>query len=388
MAAAAALSRMNQTKPASARTAASSSVKSQVKQEMLAEEKARQKAVSEAARYAGPVEKDLDAHPAVGCVLFHCPLAGPDALPKDQMEAHIERFLLSQLAEEPAMTAALMIQTLNKNAEQTKQCIETLGKYLDNVVEHPGEEKYQRIRCSNKVLAEKVLSLRGGQEFVQAVGFERRSVAGADGTTDDYLVLPPEMSADVGRLTSLKEVLQIAEPIRPELDRDVHVFHPSSAPTRFDVPDEFYNASADEIKRELAIRQEAVEKMGMLRTKEMRERDRVRELRRYRYVLIRVRFPDGILLQGTFRANEKLSALKDFVLEALEHDWIPFALSNQLGSKLDADNLTFAELDLAPASIVQFAYDPDVIKEIASQQHGFYISSYLKPEFMARISSL
>jgi hypothetical protein len=37
----------------------------------------------------------------------------------------------------------------------------------------------------------------------------------------------------------------------------------------------------------------------MLRTKAMREKEEQREMRKYRYAVIRVRFPDGILLQVT-----------------------------------------------------------------------------------------
>lgn len=35
----------------------------------------------------------------------------------------------------------------------------------------------------------------------------------------------------------------------------------------------------------------------MLRTKAMREKDEMREFRKYRYTVLRIRFPDGILLQ-------------------------------------------------------------------------------------------
>jgi hypothetical protein len=35
----------------------------------------------------------------------------------------------------------------------------------------------------------------------------------------------------------------------------------------------------------------------MLRTKAMREKEEQREMRKYRYALIRIRLPDGILLQ-------------------------------------------------------------------------------------------
>lgn len=44
-------------------------------------------------------------------------------------------------------------------------------------------------------------------------------------------------------------------------------------------------------------RTEAVERSMMLRTKAMREKEEKREMRKYRYTVIRIRFPDGVLLQ-------------------------------------------------------------------------------------------
>ena len=41
-------------------------------------------------------------------------------MPKKEMEEHIHAFLLSQLPEEPEMTSALMIYTLNKDREKAK----------------------------------------------------------------------------------------------------------------------------------------------------------------------------------------------------------------------------------------------------------------------------
>lgn len=46
-------------------------------------------------------------------------------------------------------------------------------------------------------------------------------------------------------------------------------------------------------------RMEAIERSQMLRTKAMREKDELREMRKYKFAIIRVRFPDGILLQVT-----------------------------------------------------------------------------------------
>lgn len=44
-------------------------------------------------------------------------------------------------------------------------------------------------------------------------------------------------------------------------------------------------------------RAEAMEKTMQLRTKAMREKEELREMRKYRFALIRIRLPDGIFLQ-------------------------------------------------------------------------------------------
>lgn len=46
------------------------------------------------------------------------------------------------------------------------------------------------------------------------------------------------------------------------------------------------------------FRTEIVERNAMLRTKAMREKEEQRERRKYNYTLLRVRLPDGVLLQG------------------------------------------------------------------------------------------
>ena len=50
------------------------------------------------------------------------------------------------------------------------------------------------------------------------------------------------------------------------------------------------------------FRSEAVEKEQMLRTRAMRERDELKMfIKHYRFVLLRVRMPDGLILQGEER---------------------------------------------------------------------------------------
>lgn len=58
----------------------------------------------------------------------------------------------------------------------------------------------------------------------------------------------------------------------------------------------------------LFLRSDLVEKNAMLRTKAMREKEEQRERRKYNYTLLRIRLPDGNLLQGKtsmFELNRK-----------------------------------------------------------------------------------
>ena len=53
-------------------------------------------------------------------------------------------------------------------------------------------------------------------------------------------------------------------------------------------------------------RHETVERNAELRTKAMRDAEEQKRLRRYRYCLLRVRFPDGIILQGKLDPNLRM----------------------------------------------------------------------------------
>lgn len=357
-------------------------MRTHVKRDMLAEQAAKEGAVSEPRK-----ETVLEAAPDLSVIMYKCPDLGPAVLPKAEMEAYIEEFLLRQLADEPEMTSALMVHTLNKDRQKVKMCIETLCKYLDNIVNHPEEEKYRKIRVKNKAFSERVLSLHGTEEVLAAVGFTK-SMFPVDENEEEFYYLQEENAKDVDRLNCIKEVLMAAEPLKPQLDRSLKVFSPSPVASRFDIPDEFYAVKKEEYKREQQARTEAVEKLGMLRTKAMKERDEQRELRMYRFTMIRVRFPDGVLLQGTFRTSEKFSALLDFIRENLANDWMPFGIATSTGLKLTEEDLTFAELSLTPAAVVMFSWDQSVLKDIAAEKGSVVTNNYLKPEIKQQIQSL
>lgn len=209
-------------------------------------------------------------------------------------------------------------------------CVETLCKYLENIVDNPEDEKFRKIRQTNKAYLERVKPVEGHDLFLTSCGFQTQTIDGQD----FWLFEAPPASGDGGggtiggveRLKVMREALMTAEPIRAELDRGLKVLLPSEASKKVDLPPDFFSISAEELQREMQARcafnqgvpgcvtlkgylqymidhltlidrAEAVERQGILRTKAMREREQQMEKRRYRYALIRIRFPDSLVLQ-------------------------------------------------------------------------------------------
>ena len=70
-------------------------------------------------------------------------------------------------------------QTLNSAYIKALECVcvncfrVCLFRYLDNILSHPGEEKYTKIPMNNKSFKEKVQSVQGATLFLEAVGFQQ-----------------------------------------------------------------------------------------------------------------------------------------------------------------------------------------------------------------------
>jgi len=106
----------------------------------------------------------------------------------------------------------------------------------------------------------------------------------------------------------------------------------------------------------------------MLRTKAMREKEEAKSRRKYKFCLIRVRFPDGWILQGTFSVMEPLSAVLEYVGEHLETE-LPYQLADSVtGIRFQGDALEspLVELGLVPSSIVHFSWDPEIEADLAA----------------------
>ncbi|XP_038633160.1 UBX domain-containing protein 6 isoform X3 [Scyliorhinus canicula] len=298
MAAAAALSRMDIKQHRRQNASGPSSLRSEVKKELTAEAELPEAQTPNSRDPSSAVKEDHTSFSVTG-VYFICPLTNA-SIAKSARDSHIKETILMKFADDPVRASIMMIHTFNKDKERIKIACETLGKYIDNICNNPNEEKYRKIKLQNKVFQERISELEGTHEFLQSIGFERKTlqVAGQE-NEEDFYVLNEEFLTTFEDLKQYKDELLSAEPVRAQLDRRIQVFRPSSQAAKFELPSEFYNLTADEIKREQLMRSEALDRMTKLRTKAMRERDEQREMKKYNYTLLRVRFPDGYILQGS-----------------------------------------------------------------------------------------
>lgn len=67
---------------------------------------------------------------------------------------------------------------------------------------------------------------------------------------EEFLVLPEQSPDALELMKERRDRLQRGEPVRAQLDRQPQVFRPSANAQRFELPPEFYNLSAEELKKE------------------------------------------------------------------------------------------------------------------------------------------
>lgn len=181
-------------------------------------------------------------------ISHRCPMISEEVLSRNEWKAKIKEFLYEQLENERGLTACLIILNCNTK-EKSSACIETLTKYLENIVLHPDDEKYRKIRQSNRIFSEKVRPCEGAIDFLLGAGFAEQEIDG-----EPFYIYADENNPNGSEsLAELLEALQHSEIIQLELDRNIHVLLPSQT-KRSELPHDFYRISPEEIKREQQLR--------------------------------------------------------------------------------------------------------------------------------------
>lgn len=176
-----------------------------------------------------------------------CPLISDEILPRNEWKIKIKEFLYEQLEAERGLTACLIIINCNTK-EKATGCIDTLKKYVENIIQHPDEEKYRKIRMSNRIFGEKVQPVEGALDFLLGAGFIEQQI-----DDEQYLIFADDNVNGGPTLAELLEALNDSEIISLELDRNIQILLPSQA-KRTILPPDFYRISPEEIKREIQLR--------------------------------------------------------------------------------------------------------------------------------------
>jgi UBX domain-containing protein 6 len=197
-----------------------------------------------------------------------------------------------------------------------------------------------------------------------------------------------------------RDTLLNGEPIQVQLDRNLKIFHPtkerSSIPPVQLLPQDplFYRTTVGDVLREKQRHKDLLEKEEMLRTKAMRERDEKPEINvQYKYTVIRIRMPDGNIIQAIFQSNEPLSCLFDFLRShCLVHNWLPFTLTSNIDRRVyksqDEQPTTFNQCDLVPTALLAFQWNEQAIREVHGQTPNFPADVFIKPEILASANRL
>ena len=197
-------------------------------------------------------------------------------------------------------------------------------------------------------------------------------------STDEVVVVVDEMGKQLEYVVTALDLLTSVSPIKLELNRDTHVYKASTSVHRFpELPASFFILKPEEISKEHQLKRDQVGMNEMILTRAQRDRLEHHATRQYQFCVVRVRMPDGLVLQATFRAREKLSDLFSFISQSLSQEATLFSLFHQGGKKLENMNSSLQEADLVPAALVNMRIDSQTKTD-----------SLLKPVLMRNIKRM
>uniref|UniRef100_H2XTR2 UBX domain-containing protein 6-like n=1 Tax=Ciona intestinalis TaxID=7719 RepID=H2XTR2_CIOIN len=283
-----------------------------------------------------------------------------EVVTKPNLQNHLRENFILNLGQNGVTVAVQMMKTLNTSQDKVQAAVDIIIRYIDNIIAHPGEEKYQKIRKNNKVFTEKVASVEGAEEFLEAAGFQKRMGENVYSFSDEiYFILN---DTEVDSLKSSKESLQTTGRLQVKIHRDRIILIKDGPPSPVVLSNDFFKLTSQEVKQEQIARTEEIELNKQLRTKAMRESTKSSPI--HRYTIIRIKFPDAKILQGTFRASETVSALNEFIRDNINFEWAVFTLKTSIGETVSDESLTLANADLVPTSLLNLVWNEEIRTQV------------------------
>lgn len=344
-----------------------------------------------------------------GLQVFQCPVCGSWWRSETEVNDHVDA-CLSQNASTPSED--MLYSATKSHEDQTKVALgvflsggpsrETMDVFVRifrNILNSPDLEKFRKIRLSNPKIHDTVGMALGGVELLEAVGFDYQTeqdeiwaVMGAPSVSQVKALQAVISELEACTHGPPKEEVNLKQkpPVRRKVDRQARVFYaaPEKLAAKMELPDSFFQLSAAELRQEAAERKKKLDDSQLLISKTSREKMAAANKRKYKAAIIRVQFPDGVVLQGMFLPWESTTAIYEFVSTSLRNPNTQFSLAAPGLSKkkiiqaLASDGTTklptLEEADLVPAVLLKF--------QCAESDSSTFTG--LHPDVLARIEPL
>lgn len=311
--------------------------------------------------------------------VFECPVCGSGFGSEDEVSTHIDTCLSSEVNNlgveskvevKSEVEACVSVYVSGKPSDGS---VEVVMKLLKNIVKEPANAKFRKIRMGNPKIKEAIGDVVGGVELLEFVGFELKEEGGEiwavmDVPSDEQLAILKNVASllEPKKIEELASQVKTTEPVEPKkIDRQIKVFFsvPESVAAKIVLPDSFFNLSHEELRREAEMKRKKLEESKLLIPKSYREKQAKAARKRYTKSIIRIQFPDGVLLQGVFLPSERTSALYEFVSSALKEPSLEFELLHPVLVKRRViphfpapgkRAITLEEEDLIPSALLKF----------------------------------
>ncbi|KAL1517772.1 hypothetical protein ABEB36_001495 [Hypothenemus hampei] len=148
-----------------------------------------------------------------------------------------------------------------------------------------------------------------------------------------------------------------------------------------DLPDDFFDLTIDDAKkilRDVKRKRHELENQ-VLRTSQLRSleesKNQLRQLNRYKRAIIRVQFPDRIVVQGTFKPTETVQDIINFIRTYLEDESMDFYIYSTPPKEVLKQDSRLIEIGCVPGALLYFGTNGE-LKE-----------NFLKKEFHNKITT-
>lgn len=267
------------------------------------------------------------------------------------------------------------------SAKPPESSVDVVRKLFRNIAREPENAKFRRVRLSNPKIKEAIGDVAGGVELLEFVGFQLKEEDGEMWAVMDQpgeeqirlvnravVLLEPKKFEESKKIDDAPAVVPsiVDKPMEKEkIDRQIQVFFsvPENIAAKIELPASFYNLSMDEVRRETEMRKKKMAESQLLIPKSYREKQLKAGRKRYTRTIIRIQFPDGVVLQGVFAPWELTGSLYEFVSSALKDPCLEFELMHPVlikrrviphSPKPGQRATTLDDEDLVPSALIKF----------------------------------